>query len=158
MDEAFLSGTYFEEMLLYEPEDPVGAMDQQPDDEDDNAALDLSDDEDSEPADPISLASTRSLKAKLKGQDVLAKVLAILSCMRLHGMNLPIFLDALSWGDPGCHSDRTIQYARTSLMVSEELPGILNRWYKPPQALKERKGRRLLAVEEVDGRLIDYIR
>ncbi|KAJ7080894.1 hypothetical protein B0H15DRAFT_786779 [Mycena belliarum] len=46
---------------------------------------------------------------------------------------LPLFLDALSWGNPECISDRTCIYARTSLMVSDELPGILARWYKPPR-------------------------
>ncbi|KAK7006966.1 hypothetical protein R3P38DRAFT_2555094 [Favolaschia claudopus] len=45
----------------------------------------------------------------------------------------PIFLDALSWGDQACISSKVVQYARTSLMTSEELPGILERWYRPPR-------------------------
>ncbi|CDO69445.1 hypothetical protein BN946_scf184817.g5 [Trametes cinnabarina] len=49
-------------------------------------------------------------------------------------MNLPIFLDALSWGDDECISDPKIRYERTSLMVSEELPRILERWYQVPRA------------------------
>ncbi|KAF8153869.1 hypothetical protein B0H34DRAFT_753337 [Crassisporium funariophilum] len=70
------------------------------------------------------------------------KIRQVLDCISFHGLDLPLFLDAISWGYPECHSDRKIQYARTSLLASEELPGILRRWYKPPRRLIEGKGRR----------------
>ncbi|KAJ6566730.1 hypothetical protein B0H19DRAFT_1025346 [Mycena capillaripes] len=38
------------------------------------------------------------------------------------GLPLPLFLDALSWGDAECIADK------------DELPGILERWHKPPRA------------------------
>ncbi|KAJ7272232.1 hypothetical protein C8J57DRAFT_1435196 [Mycena rebaudengoi] len=50
------------------------------------------------------------------------------------GINLPIFLHALSWGDASCITDAKIRYARSSLMVSKELPGILKRWLSPPRS------------------------
>ncbi|KAJ6544930.1 hypothetical protein B0H10DRAFT_1638758, partial [Mycena sp. CBHHK59/15] len=62
------------------------------------------------------------------------KVKNILKCMKEEGLPLPLFLDALCWGDSDCIADRTCVYARTLLMVSDELPGILDRWYKPPRA------------------------
>ena len=44
--------------------------------------------------------------------------------MDAQGLNLTIFLDALSWGDLDCNSPK-IRYARTGLLLSEELPSIL---------------------------------
>ncbi|KIJ04333.1 hypothetical protein PAXINDRAFT_142010, partial [Paxillus involutus ATCC 200175] len=49
------------------------------------------------------------------------------------GLNLTLFLDLLSWGDPECITNHKIRYERSGLMVSEELPSILERWYKPPR-------------------------
>ena len=54
----------------------------------------------------------------------------------------------MSWGSPKCHSDRKIQYARTSLLASKELIQILRRWFEPPQSTKERKGRRPVGARE----------
>ncbi|KAJ7833955.1 hypothetical protein B0H14DRAFT_2591165 [Mycena olivaceomarginata] len=47
-----------------------------------------------------------------------------------YGTPGPPLLDALSWGDSKCTGDRQCIYARTSLMVSDEVPGILERWHK----------------------------
>ena len=52
--------------------------------------------------------------------------------MDAQGINLTIFLDALSWGDPDCNLDK-IRYAQTGLILSEELPLILQGWWKPPR-------------------------
>src|SRR5580693_6921846 len=68
--------------------------------------------------------------------------------MDSQSINLPIFLDALSWGDPGCHSNPKVQYARTALMVSDKLPGILERWYKPPRTQREKKGRQPAGAQQ----------
>jgi hypothetical protein len=81
------------------------------------------------------------MKQRLADQDLTSKVKETLSFMKQQKINLPIFLKALSWGDAGCHSDPEIQYARTSLMVSEELPGILRCWYKPLRS-PNHKGKR----------------
>ncbi|EGN96693.1 hypothetical protein SERLA73DRAFT_75565 [Serpula lacrymans var. lacrymans S7.3] len=48
------------------------------------------------------------------------------------GLNLPLFLDYVSWGDHECTADPKICYERANLMVSNELPEILKRWSKPP--------------------------
>jgi hypothetical protein len=62
------------------------------------------------------------------------KVVKVLDGMEDLGINLTIFLDALSWGDAACISNATVRYARTGLMKSKELPLILHRWWKPPRA------------------------
>ncbi|KAJ7715201.1 hypothetical protein B0H16DRAFT_1435173 [Mycena metata] len=103
------------------------------DDERDDCAADLSDDEDVERHEPIHLTNVRFAKAKLAGINIFDKVRKVLSCMKEEGLPLPLFLDALSWGDADCIKDRTCSYARTSLMVSDELPGILERWHMPPR-------------------------
>ena len=90
------------------------------DDEPDDCANDLSEDEE-ELGEPISLQHTISMKQRLINEDIAVKVKDTLSFMKQQGINLPIFLDALSWGDHGCHSDPEVQYARTSLTVSDEL-------------------------------------
>ncbi|KAF8878326.1 hypothetical protein BD779DRAFT_1447822 [Infundibulicybe gibba] len=62
--------------------------------------------------------------------------------MQNQGLSLPLLLDAIFYGDSGCHSDPTVQYQRTALMVSDELPGILDRWYTPPPRGDGHKGGR----------------
>ncbi|KAG1734517.1 hypothetical protein EDB19DRAFT_1577031, partial [Suillus lakei] len=74
------------------------------------------------------------------------KVLKILDAISEQGMTLPLFLDALSWGDESCHSNDRIRFARTGLMLSEELPGILEHWYHPPR--NQHKGRRPLGARQ----------
>ncbi|KAF8239907.1 hypothetical protein L208DRAFT_1075251, partial [Tricholoma matsutake] len=106
----------------------------------DNCAKDLLDDEE-EIGEPIPLVHTFNMKQRLANEDLASKVKEVLSFMKQKKINLPIFLDTLSWGDAGCCSDPEIQYARTSLMVSEELPGILMCWYKPPRSLNHKKGK-----------------
>ena len=49
------------------------------------------------------------------------------------GLNLTLFLDSVSWGDPKCISNPMIRNARTGLMTSTELPSILRRWWRPPR-------------------------
>ncbi|KAJ7939781.1 hypothetical protein B0H13DRAFT_1586990 [Mycena leptocephala] len=100
------------------------------DDEPDNCDANLSDDE-REVNEPIQLSYVRRAKAQLEGADVLEKVKKILKLMADEHLPLPLFLDALSWGESECISDKTCSYARTALMVSDELPRILERWYKP---------------------------
>ncbi|KAJ7904125.1 hypothetical protein B0H13DRAFT_2233915 [Mycena leptocephala] len=103
-------------------------------DDEHDCAADLSDDEDTEQHDPIELINVRRAKANLEGTDVLEKVKKVLAAMHDVGLPLPLFLDALSWGDTKCTADQACRYARTSLMVSDELPEILARWHKPPRA------------------------
>lgn len=61
------------------------------------------------------------------------------------GLSLAGFLDAVSWGDSDCTSDSQIRAARTSLMNSPRLPGILHRWWKPPRSSASHKSRSVAA-------------
>ena len=76
---------------------------------------------------------TRAFQAALEGQDITSKVLKILKAIRKEGMNLAIFLDALSWSRPKFHSNAKIRFVQAGLPMSEELPCKLMRWYQPPQ-------------------------
>ncbi|KAF9242900.1 hypothetical protein BU15DRAFT_60190 [Melanogaster broomeanus] len=62
-------------------------------------------------------------------------------------MDLPLFLDMLFWGHPDCHAHAKFRYARTSLLVSEELPNILDHWHRPPRI--QNKGRRPAGARNV---------
>ncbi|KAJ7722007.1 hypothetical protein B0H16DRAFT_1790019 [Mycena metata] len=89
---------------------------------------------------PIHRTNSRHLRDKLSEDELVQKVKTVLACMRTEGLNLPIFLDAVCWGDPKCIADATVRYARTALMTSEELPGVLERCYNPPRPAGERPG------------------
>ncbi|KAI0056259.1 hypothetical protein BV25DRAFT_1872872 [Artomyces pyxidatus] len=84
------------------------------------------------PSDPIQLHRTELLRNNLNSP-VVDKVRSVLQFMDAQGINLPIFLDALSWGDRECVLDPKIRFERSGLMHSLELPGIITRWYKPPR-------------------------
>ncbi|KAJ7681420.1 hypothetical protein B0H17DRAFT_1230726 [Mycena rosella] len=118
------------------------------DDSDDDLGLDVSDDDsDYNPAEPeleievdedapptgpaIQLSHTEFLRANMQGK-ISDKVEAVLYAMEANGINLPIFLDALSWGDCNCITNAKIQSARSALMHREELPGIIRCWWHPP--------------------------
>jgi len=103
----------------------------------DNPALDntgpTSDDEGDEMHDPLQISEARNKKAALHGQRLAPRVKRILDAIFKEGFTLSLFLDALSWGDKSCYSDPQIRYARTGLLLGEQLPHILDRWYKPPR-------------------------
>ncbi|KAI0690354.1 hypothetical protein BC835DRAFT_1528859 [Cytidiella melzeri] len=65
------------------------------------------------------------------------KLVNIIKFMADVQMDTTTFLHYLSWNleIPAAETsiEGTIRYARTALMHSEQLPGILNRWYKPPR-------------------------
>ncbi|KAF9537692.1 hypothetical protein CPC08DRAFT_808667 [Agrocybe pediades] len=96
----------------------------------------------------IQVERTHLLRSRLKSDEILSKVLDVLNCIASNGLDLPLFLDAVSWGSPDCHSHRTVQYARTALLASDELLGILQRWYKPPRRANEGRGRRPTGARE----------
>ena len=73
---------------------------------------------------PIQRTHTRRLRERL-GPDRATKVAAVLAYMNNLGLNLPLFLDLVSWGDPDCVTHRKICYEHSALMVSEELPSII---------------------------------
>lgn len=83
---------------------------------------------------------TQMLGMGLAGQNLCQKVVKILEFMERESIDLPLFLDAISWGDADCISNDKIKYARTALMGSRQLPDILKRWHKPPRT--KSKGQR----------------
>jgi hypothetical protein len=147
MDDFFLDNAFWEEMQEFGIEEtPENTEDEVF--EPDNCAKALSDDAE-EPHDPVPLSNTWLLRKHLVGQNIATKVCSVLKAMDDVNINLPLFLDALSWGDPACHADPKIQYACTALMVSDELPGILEWWYSPPRSQKQRKGKRPAGAQQV---------
>ncbi|KAJ7207826.1 hypothetical protein GGX14DRAFT_299840, partial [Mycena pura] len=69
------------------------------------------------------------------------KILQILIFMEGHDISLANLLDGISWGDTDCTLNAKIRSARTALLNSEELPGVLRRWWKPPRPPKSKKAR-----------------
>ena len=144
----FPDSPYLEEMFLFESEENTATEDES--DEETRDVYGFSSGEESDSVDdedilsvPICIENTRLKKAKLELEgdlQVAAKVQKILDYISSLGLDLPLFLDAVSWGSPQCHSNRKIQYARTSLLASKELIEILRRWFKPPRAT-EHEGR-----------------
>ncbi|KAJ7259410.1 hypothetical protein C8J57DRAFT_1640173 [Mycena rebaudengoi] len=109
----------------------------------------LSDEEEGEIGEPIQLANSRRRREKLKEEEILGKVKATLQFMSDQGLDVALFLDAFCWGDKGCHSDPTVQFARTGLMVSDELPGILRRCYAPPRRAGRPTGKKPAGARQV---------
>ena len=91
----------------------------------------------------IQLTHNQTLRDRLQG-DIVDKVCHILRVMEQLGLNLTLFLDAVSWGDPKCVSNPIIRNARSGLMISTELPTILRRWWRPPRV----HGRRVLGASQ----------
>ncbi len=60
------------------------------------------------------------------------KVQNVILYMQSLGLDLPTFLDAISWGSHACTLDGDIKAARTLLMNSRQLKNILQRWWEPP--------------------------
>ena len=79
------------------------------------------------------LAETDALRAA-SWPRMKANVINVLEHMKSLGINLPLFLDALSWGHEDCREDPIISLARTVLMTSSELPMVVERWWKPPRS------------------------
>ncbi|KAJ6520978.1 hypothetical protein DFH09DRAFT_1331466 [Mycena vulgaris] len=106
-----------------EPDDSEAHIENEPDD------FTLPDDEEEAP-DPIQVTHSRGRRARLKEEDIPGKVKKVLETIRDQGLDMAILLDAICWGKEGCISDGD---ARTGLMVSDELQGILERYYNPPR-------------------------
>ena len=77
---------------------------------------------------------TRNWREFLESHGLLVnRILLVIAHMESLQIDLPILLWAISWNVPELTSNPHIRFARTSLMVSEELPVILSRWHKPPR-------------------------
>ena len=77
--------------------------------------------------------------------DLKARVSAVLKCMDEVRLDLPIFLDALSWGSGAVTGDSTAKYQRGLLMNSIELPHIVDRWER-----RSESARPVLATQAVN--------
>jgi hypothetical protein len=86
---------------------------------------------------PIHHTHTARLRSGLQESEILCKVKKVLCCFQEEGLNLAIFLDALSWGSKACISDNQVRYELTILLSSKELPLILQRWWQPPDGRAE---------------------
>jgi hypothetical protein len=89
----------------------------------------------------IQVGNTATLRANLQGKNLVELIRPVLILMDQQGINLPILLDAISWGDADCIQDAKIRYERSAFMNSRELPVILRRWWKPPRSTVLRKKR-----------------
>lgn len=91
----------------------------------------------------IPIRGTQGLREDLKskGQDVAHPIRQVLIFMDAIGIDVPLFIDGISWGSEACIRDAKIRSARSSLMTSPELPDILRRWWRPPRTRKSKNKR-----------------
>lgn len=72
-------------------------------------------------------------------------------------IDLPLLLDELSWKNKDLLPSGVARYARTALMVSDELPAILRRWHRPPRT--HGKGTRTRgAIRSLDEFSVEVVR
>ncbi|RXW12161.1 hypothetical protein EST38_g13692 [Candolleomyces aberdarensis] len=84
--------------------------------------------------DNVHQRSTALKLSQLNEDKTYAAVKQTTAMMEATGINLPIYLDALSWGNAKCTKDPSIWYQHSALMHSRELPGLLEQWRKPPRS------------------------
>ncbi|KAJ3765421.1 hypothetical protein FB446DRAFT_655330 [Lentinula raphanica] len=97
----------------------------------------------------MALSNHRTTKLAWEGRSRLDAVLAVLDLIAAQGLDLPLFLDALFYGDSDCHSNQRCRYAQDSLMTCEELPRIVQVWHKPPRRPGGQKSRRPFGASSV---------
>jgi len=115
-------------------------------------------------SDPHIRQTDRCRKFLDNSGDISNRVLQVLALMDALHINLPLFLWAISWNVPELTSDHQVRFARTALMVSDELPGILAHWHRPPrshgQGIRTKAARKALndwAVEIICETLDDEL-
>ncbi|KAJ3822556.1 hypothetical protein F5880DRAFT_1507682 [Lentinula raphanica] len=137
------------ERLFEEPDNLSYEPFEDSDDESDGGSVaDFSEDE-MELPEPMVLSNHRKTKLAWEGRSRLGAVLAVLDTIAAQGLDLPLFLDALFYGDSACHSDQRCRYARDSLMNCDELPRIVQVWHKPPRRPCSQKSRRPFGASSV---------
>lgn len=105
---------------------------------DDNELFDDENEEETyeEKAPPAVLGRTHSLRAFLAIKTnlwIAEQCRQVIQYMVSLGLDLTLFLYHISWTNPEATVDPVIQYARSVLMWSEELPTILRNWHRPPR-------------------------
>lgn len=77
---------------------------------------------------------TRNYKAfVMEKGDLTERVLDVLACLKENCLNVPLFLWALLWGWPDLVPNKEAKWARTALMLSDELPQIIEYMHHPPR-------------------------
>ena len=76
---------------------------------------------------------TENIRRFHDNQSLIDSVCLVIDFMKSVNINLPIFLWAISWNIEELSSDLNVAAERTALMHSDELPGILAHWRRPPR-------------------------
>jgi hypothetical protein len=67
--------------------------------------------------------------------DLSRRVIHVVRFMNEERIDLPTFLDALTWGNQTLRTDRSCSAARVALFRSDKLPTMLDKWVAPPDRL-----------------------
>jgi hypothetical protein len=111
-----------------------------------------SDGEEEEDVGPaIQVQRTQLLRDNMKGKNFVQPIRDVLTAMENAGIDIPIFLDCLCWGDMDCTKDAKIRYACSSLMKSKELPNLLRRWHRPLRLPGSKKKRPKAAADVLEA-------
>lgn len=97
----------------------------------------------------IQCQRTQHLRAHMTGR-LVDKIQHIFQVMDSLGINLIIFLDAVSWGDSECTANSKVWYEQSGLMRSDELPHILRHWWRPPRSSASNKKRPCAASDVME--------
>jgi hypothetical protein len=84
--------------------------------------------------------SIRRFLQKISHEEIASRMAEVIDFMAAKGLDVPNFLFYMSWGLDVNTSSSTygkIRYARTSLMHSDFLAHILEKWYWPPRKHEE---------------------
>jgi len=78
--------------------------------------------------------STDRLRHALPADDSMKASLVVeaLSSLSLLGLNVPLLLELMSWGNLHCRNDLKIKTSRTELMQYKGLAQLLTTWHRPP--------------------------
>lgn len=79
---------------------------------------------------------TERLREKFSGHLLCDAIERVIEYMKSEGLDVPLFLDGLLWGDKVCIRSGKLRHARRVLTNSAELPLILRRLWKPPRMTK----------------------
>ncbi|KAH8093843.1 hypothetical protein BXZ70DRAFT_897167 [Cristinia sonorae] len=77
---------------------------------------------------------TPAVESSLSAQQIGEKSIRVIQAMKDEGLNLPVFLNAIFWGNQACTANAEVRHERTTFMSSGYLRTILNRWWKPPNS------------------------
>jgi hypothetical protein len=126
---AFFDDSEIETQEHESDDESIGSFDSASEDE---AIQSIQTDKSSTSESPHRQQTRKFVAAHRRAQTLASSVKAVLKHLKEKQLNLAVLLEAVFWGCEELVDDSEARWARTVLLSSEQLPSILQRWYKPP--------------------------